>query len=1034
MASLLILLLIGLVVWVALGLKKANRQIKDLEGRIATLQLDLRGVRLRQASTHTEVPASPSPGEVSPTWALGESGSEDPGAILSSAPLGQRRPAEDVPSRFTPAAERVETPPTSPVPGQAGALQSPEPAMDTQGQQPLPLPPLRPRAIPSINWEQFMGVKLFAWLGGLGLFLGIALFVKYSFEHDLIPPEVRVALGFLVGLALLVAGLLMAGKRYDVTSQTLCGTGVVILYAVTFACRSVYHFRFFDLIPTFLLMVLITATAFLLAVRMNALVVAILGILGGFLTPALLSTGQDNPLGLFGYIALLDVGLVAVAFHRRWHFLALLGAVGTILMEFGWVATFFAVPKVITAITIFIVFDILFVVSFLWDEHLAKVDKWVSAAAILPPLASLICASYLLAFPELGQRPGLVFGFVLGADLCLLALVWMREELAPLQLGAGMAVFALLAAWTLRHLTPELLEWGLGLYLVFAVLHSAFPAVLERLRPRIPPAWWVHLFPALALLLVMAPIVNGTMLSLVVWPVVLVIDLLAILLAVIIPSALSILGVLLLTVAATAIWIVQAPARLAVLPSTLFIIGGFAVFFLVAGLLAGRKILGETLAVPTVMPHADGPAWPGAAFSAEVLTQLPALSATLPFLLLIMLTARLPLADPSPVFGLALLLAVLLLGLARWLEMDWLPAVGLACALALEHAWHAQHFQPVYALVPLGWYMCFFAIFWVFPFLLRPPLSGRVVPCAVAALSGPLHFYLVYRLISAAYPNNYMGLLPAAFALPTLVGLILLLRTVPAGSPTRNSQLAWFGGSILFFITLIFPIQFARQWITIGWALEGAALLWLFHRVPHPGLPIIGTALLFVAFGRLALNPAVLTYHPRSATPIVNWYLYAYGIATACLFVGARLLAPPRHLLFSWNVPPVLIGLGTLLAFLLVNIEIADYFTETGSALTFQFAGNLAQDMTYSITWALFALALILVGLARRLTVARYAGLGLLSLTLLKLFLHDLARLAQLYRIGALLGVAVIAILASFLYQRFLAKEARHDEPTATRR
>ena len=138
-----------------------------------------------------------------------------------------------------------------------------------------------------------MGVKLFAWLGGLGLFLGVAFFVKYSFEHDLIPPEVRVALGFLVGLGLLVAGVRMAGKAYDVTAQTLCATGVVSLYAVTFACRSVYHFPFFELIPTFLLMVLITATAFLLAVRLDAPVVAILGMLGGFLDLA--SGLQDRP-------------------------------------------------------------------------------------------------------------------------------------------------------------------------------------------------------------------------------------------------------------------------------------------------------------------------------------------------------------------------------------------------------------------------------------------------------------------------------------------------------------------------------------------------------------------------------------------------------------------------------------------------------------------------------------------------------------------------------------------------------------------
>ena len=87
----------------------------------------------------------------------------------------------------------------------------------------------------------------------------------------------------------------MSRKHYAVLAHTLCGTGVVILYAVTFACHSIYHFEFFGRFPPFLLMVLITATAFLLAVRLNAMVVAILGMLGGFLTPILLSTGRTIP-------------------------------------------------------------------------------------------------------------------------------------------------------------------------------------------------------------------------------------------------------------------------------------------------------------------------------------------------------------------------------------------------------------------------------------------------------------------------------------------------------------------------------------------------------------------------------------------------------------------------------------------------------------------------------------------------------------------------------------------------------------------
>src|SRR5204863_6832193 len=129
---------------------------------------------------------------------------------------------------------------------------------------------------------------MFAWVGGLALFLVVAFFVKYSFEHNLISPELRVAIGFAVGLALVLGGLSLKRKENVVTAQTLCATGILILYAVTFACRAFYHFSFFGLVPTFALMTLITTAAFLLAVRMNAPVVGILGIAGGFLTPVLL--------------------------------------------------------------------------------------------------------------------------------------------------------------------------------------------------------------------------------------------------------------------------------------------------------------------------------------------------------------------------------------------------------------------------------------------------------------------------------------------------------------------------------------------------------------------------------------------------------------------------------------------------------------------------------------------------------------------------------------------------------------------------
>jgi uncharacterized membrane protein len=85
--------------------------------------------------------------------------------------------------------------------------------------------------------------------------------------------------------------------------------------------------------------------------------------------------------------------------------------------------------------------------------------------------------------------------------------------------------------------------------------------------------------------------------------------------------------------------------------------------------------------------------------------------------------------------------------------------------------------------------------------------------------------------------------------------------------------------------------------------------------------------------------------------------------------------------------------------------------------------------MTYSLAWGVFAFVVLLVGIFRKVRGVRYAGLGLLVVTLLKLFLHDLWSLGGLYRIGSLLGLAVVLIPVSFLYQRFLSSKAEPTNP-----
>jgi uncharacterized membrane protein len=1010
--ALIILLVIGLplacAIWLIARSISAHHRIDELERQMDDLKIQV--VRLAHQAPPAVAPETPTaaPAPAKP--------------VTKAAPAHMPWQPVSEPEISMPLSAEPAVPPAAIAPPRPAEPEFIPPAPPFRLRPQMPPPPARPK----INWEQFMGVKGFAWIGGLALFLGVVFFIKYSFDNNLISPQLRMAIGFLAGFGLLVGGVVMSRKDFPALSQTLCATGVVILYAVTFACHALYHFEFFGPIPTFLLMSLITLTAFLLAARLDALVVAILGMLGGFLTPVLLSTGQDNPLGLFGYIAILDLGLIVVALNRRWHFLTALAALGTALMQIGWASEFFTREKYFEGDKIFITLAVLlgFVGLWLaasgWARRRAQTNGWLTGSNLALAAVALAFTAFFFTFPPLAQRPALLFSFVFLVDLALTVLVWLDEKIALAQPLTGLAVFGLLALWTSDHLTNELLNAALGFYFIFAVFHSALPAWWQRRRGTTTgmSAQLNHFFPPLALLLVLVPIFKLAELSFLVWPFVLLVDLLAIGLAVMTATLLPVLAVLLLTLAATGALIFKIPADLTGLPTSFFLLGAFAVFFVVAGTWLARKFKPDMFRAGLKLGDNLN--------SSEALAALlPASAVVLPFLLLIMATLRLPLANPTPLFGLALLLVVLLLGLAKIFAFEWMPLVGLISTFAVECAWHFHRLDPANPLIPptlpLTWYLIFFAVFALFPFLFRRQFADKTFPWAAAALAGPAQFLLIFRLVKIAWPNAVMGLLPAAFALPALASLVIVLKKNPAASPARMTQLAWFGGVALFFITLIFPIQFDRQWITLGWALEGAALLWLFQRVPHPGLRLTGVGLLIAAFGRLALNPAVFEYHPRSVTPIFNWYLYTYGVATICLFVGARLLAPPRHRVLKSDARAVLAALGTVLAFLLLNIEIADYYSAPGSTLTFQFRGSFARDMTYSIAWGLFALGLLGSGIWKRIPAARYAAMALLCVTLVKLFFHDLARIEQLYRIGAFIGVAVIAMVASFAYQKFFS-------------
>jgi uncharacterized membrane protein len=234
-----------------------------------------------------------------------------------------------------------------------------------------------------------------------------------------------------------------------------------------------------------------------------------------------------------------------------------------------------------------------------------------------------------------------------------------------------------------------------------------------------------------------------------------------------------------------------------------------------------------------------------------------------------------------------------------------------------------------------------------------------------------------------------------------------------------SGRLALVAAAALACVTVAIPLQLDKNWITIGWALEGAALVWLFRRIPHVGLMAAAVALLATVFVRLTLNPAVLTYHARGGMPILNWYLYTYLLCATALFVAARLTTDIGD---TWRrLVAAFASGGTILLFLLLNIEIADFYA-AGATITFNFTANLAQDLTYTIGWAVFSLGLLAAGIKLRNRPCRIASIALLTATVAKAFLHDLGRLGGLYRVGSFVGLAVCLALVAIVLQRFVLR------------
>jgi len=212
--------------------------------------------------------------------------------------------------------------------------------------EPKPAPP-EPIASPILAAPQISSPKLSGpdlesrigshWLNRIGItavLIGVSYFLKFAFDNDWIGPTGRVAIGLLAGIAVVVWSETFRRRGYRVFSYSLKAVGIGVLYLSLYAAFQVYN-----LIPSsvaFMMMFAVTAATAAMAWTQDAEILAAFALIGGFSTPLLLSTGQNREVALFAYVAIIDLGALALLVLKPWQRLLILSYVGTLSLYIGW--------------------------------------------------------------------------------------------------------------------------------------------------------------------------------------------------------------------------------------------------------------------------------------------------------------------------------------------------------------------------------------------------------------------------------------------------------------------------------------------------------------------------------------------------------------------------------------------------------------------------------------------------------------------------------------------------------------------------
>jgi len=280
-------------------------------------------------------------------------------------------------------------------------------------------------------WQRLISGNLVAKMGVIILFFGVGFLLKYAYDHAVFPPEYR-----LIGVSIVAVAMLVFGWRMQATRRLygliLQGGGVGLLYLVVFFALKT--FALIGSTPAFALFMALGVATVLMAVRQDARVLAVLGLVGAFLAPPLASSGSGNYIVLFSYYTLLNAFILTISWFKSWRELNLTGFIFTFIIAAIWGASNYQPANFATVEPFLLVFFAMYLV--------------------IPILFAQRQPPELTGFVD----GTLVFGTPLATAFMQAALVrGMGDNALAWSAGVGAFLYAVLATMTVRRPNTRLL-------------------------------------------------------------------------------------------------------------------------------------------------------------------------------------------------------------------------------------------------------------------------------------------------------------------------------------------------------------------------------------------------------------------------------------------------------------------------------------------------------------------------------------------------------------------------------------------------